>query len=140
MPSSSSTSTVDNVNLSDNEKVPSDQEHNLKNDGAKLNMQLKRKNSKLKSKIDEMEMELIQVHMRTDTELKELRWRLVIADVWVMTLETQLNDPDNVHMESTVQALKLHETFEDLKKFLKYVMMNLDEVYTVQHSDSAYKV
>jgi len=57
-----------------------------------------------------------------------------------MTLETQLNDPDNVHMESTVQALKLHETFEDLKKFLKYVMMNLDEVYTVQHSDSAYKV
>ena len=33
-----------------------------------------------------------------------------------MTLETQLNDPDNVHMESTVQALKLHETFEDLKK------------------------
>jgi len=33
-----------------------------------------------------------------------------------MTLESQLNDPDNVPMKSTVQALKLHETSEDLKK------------------------
>ena len=114
--SSSVASTADNANLSDNEKVPSDQEHILGNDGAKLNMQLKRKNSKLKSKIDELEMELIQVHMRGDAELKELRGRLVIAEDRVMTLESQLNDPDNVHMKSTVQALKLHETFEDLQK------------------------
>ena len=94
MSSLSSASTDDNADLPDNEKVSSDQKLNLENDGAKLNMQLKRKNSKLKSKIDEMEMELIQVHMRTDAELKELRGRLIIAEDRVMTLESQLNDPD----------------------------------------------
>lgn len=110
----------------------------------KLIKSLQHKNLKLKRKLHDTEMENMETNIRMDKEMSNLRERLHDAEERVQTLEKQLNDPDNVHMKSSIQALKLHETLNDLEKiqlhqkkistFLEYITLNVEEVMSISRT------